>query len=164
MSSPASGAGRRRLRSSLAHAGLPFDEDGEFFCVARTTAAAARVLSVDRSPRPHTFELGRLLGYPPCCCYVAARYGEAELDDLDSRVGAWDFPFEYAVLDSGHYVDGHALISHIPCSVTCEPSRVLARRALAWLRENSPHEESRSPWPMWLAVLNDFGEREDRGR
>lgn len=161
ISSPPDNVGRKGLRSSLALAGLHFDEDDEFFCIARTPMAAARVLGVDRLSRPHTFELGRLLGYPPCCCRFAADHGEAALDELDARVGTWDFQSGYAVLDSSCYLQGHALISHIPCSIVCNTSHILAKRALAWLQENVQHGSSRPPWTMWIPVLKHFSERDD---
>ncbi|NOZ00923.1 MAG: hypothetical protein GXP54_03420, partial [Deltaproteobacteria bacterium] len=81
--------------------------------------------------------LGKLLGYPPCCC--------AFYSDLEARDDAEAFHAAFRGTSgriSGHnlFTGLHAIsvISHSPCSFACRPSRDLSMRILKILGAVSP--------------------------
>jgi hypothetical protein len=104
---------------------LALDDDG-FLVLSRTPCLSRRVLDLDRSSGNHTFALGRRLGYPYCCCQRAALIGDAALDSLTGGFRSADFLGRFKMISPLHYRDGHALISHIPCSPRCMPSLKMA--------------------------------------
>lgn len=106
------------------------DTDG-YVALAVSGANARRVLAVDRSREPHVLELGRLLGYPECCCEKVARIGEAGIDDYADTTRNWQFGGRFRLIDPAHYRLGQAAISHLPCSSTCARSLELAERTAA---------------------------------
>lgn len=101
------------------------DDDG-FLVLSRTPCLSRRTLDLDRSPGDPTFALGRRLGYPYCCCRKAASMGDAALDALAGRFCSEDFFGRFKLISPLGYGDGHALISHIPCSPRCMPSLKMA--------------------------------------
>ena len=116
----------RRSRLSAA-----VDRDG-FFSVARSPAAARRVLRIDALPGRHAFILGRALGYPTCCCLAAARRGEDHLDEWSAESSSASFRGRFQLINPEGYREGRALISHIPCLPHCLPSLRIALAVLAW--------------------------------
>ena len=113
--------------------------DGDDFLVAsRSSTLARRILAIDRDHSPHTFRLGRALGYPTCCCRAAAGVGEQNLDAWALALAQRRFIGRFKLIDPTHYRDGKALISHIPCSRFCQPSLAMAEAALVALRNSNP--------------------------
>ena len=51
---------------------------------------------------PHEASLGRLLGYPPCCCEFVAECGETRIDELAGEVARWAFRDIYQLIDPTH--------------------------------------------------------------
>lgn len=92
--------------------------------------------------RAAILELGRLLGYPPCC---ARAFANLERQD-DEHVAAAllgpeppeRLPWELQFLPP---VD--SLVLHYPCSLDCAASLDLARRTLAALEAESPGSAAR---------------------
>ena len=105
------------------------DADG-FAAVARQPSLARRVLNVDRRPGRHTFQLGLLLGYPPCCARAAGRAGDQGIDIAASELSERYFPGPYRLTSPGKFNLGETAISHVPCSPICAPSLRQALRAL----------------------------------
>lgn len=103
------------------------DRDG-YAVLSRSGSTARRVLEVDRRPGRHAIALGRMLGYPECCCRAAARVGDEGIDALCDAVAARRFRGRFEGIDPGAYRTGQALLSHVPCSPICEASAVLAMR------------------------------------
>lgn len=101
------------------------DVDG-FIALSRQPGAARRLLALDRSLGDHTRELGRLLGYPPCCCRAAALVGEASIDEWEQRATQRQYFGRFKAIDPKGYREGRSRISHIPCSACCGASLVLA--------------------------------------
>lgn len=101
------------------------DNDG-FLVLSRTPCLSRRLLDLDRSPGNHTFALGRILGYPYCCCRKAATVGDAALDALAGRFRSDDFLGRFKMISPLGYHDGRALVSHIPCTPRCMPSLKMA--------------------------------------
>jgi hypothetical protein len=116
---------RRRLHTRGYHVAV--DKDG-FVVIAKDVAQARRILEIDRAPDMHTYRLGRLLGYPHCCCRRAAEYGESRLESWAQVLANRSFNGLFKVIDPSQYRDGLALISHLPCAPTCVPSLQMAIR------------------------------------
>ena len=109
--------------------------DGDnFVVVSRSANLARKVLNIDREESPHTFRLGRALGYPTCCCRAAASVGEQDLDAWARALCQRRFIGRFNSINPSLYRDGKALISHIPCSISCQASLQMANDTLAALR------------------------------
>ena len=117
----------------------------DFLVVSRSSALARMILAIDRDDSPHTFRLGHALGYPPCCCRAAASVGEQNLDSWAIAMSQRRFVGRFKLIDPTAYSEGHALISHIPCSPFCQASLQMAEAALAALRRSNP------PFPVFSA-------------
>ena len=118
--------------------GLNFASDGEgFACVGRGAGAAAVVLEIDRGVESHETELGLALGYPLCCCERVASVGESGIDAYAAEVATWAFEGEYRRTNPAGYRSGRALVSHLPCSLACEASLLIANRARAFVLEHA---------------------------
>lgn len=103
-----------------------------YICIAKTQDAALRLQELDDSHEAHEYELGLLLGYPPCCCRKAAEVGESNLDEWEENMSQ-DAAFRRTpncLIDPRGYTKGSSLISHIPCSAQCEASLSIAKPAL----------------------------------
>lgn len=132
---------------------LDFAAEGPWVSMSTEFGRAAQILRVDGSPGPHEISLGLLLGYPMCCCQGAARVGEAQIDEYADHVSAWSLSDRYALLDISRYDEGLALISHVPCSPNCEPSRILAQQSVTWLSEQPCTSE---PYPSWRLAASSL--------
>lgn len=131
---------RTELRSSVG-AGIVFrwarrykffcalDED-QFLVLSRDSHLPRTLLAMDRSLGNHTYRFGMELGYPRCCCVKAAEVGESQLDEWASRWRVDLLRGVFRLIDPSDYVDGRALISHIPCSPRCQASLKMARMLL----------------------------------
>lgn len=144
---------RESLRAWCSSSGLDFGADGPWVSVSTEVGRAAWILQVDASPAPHEVDLGLLLGYPRCCCEQAALVGESQIDVYARHVAAWPLSDGYALLDVSRYDEGLALISHIPCSPDCDPSRVLAEQSVSWLNDQPFTEEPYLSWRLTLSSL-----------
>lgn len=111
------------------------DAEG-FACVSTESGAARHVLHLDRSAQAHEVALGQALGYPLCCCQRVADIGEAQIDKYASRVARWSFTGPYVRINPVGYVNGVALLSHLPCSVDCDRSLSIAEQARNYVRAN----------------------------
>lgn len=123
------------------------DSDG-YFCVARDAETANLILSVDRSAEPHEKHLGILLGYPTCCCDFIATVGESNIDLLEKEIATWSFTGRFHRINPTGYLDGKALICHLPCSPNCLASLHLAEKALNFIISNA-EELIFKPWLLW---------------
>lgn len=132
--------GVKKLRHWCQRNAWAWAADSDGFCsVAKSRAIAQRVLEVDRCIEPHELELGRILGYPRCCCRAIAKVGEARIDQQIERLGASDFEGEYALIDPRGYSRGVSLICHVPCGPKCLPSLRIARGAASYIRQHAHH-------------------------
>jgi hypothetical protein len=100
---------------------------------------------------PHEARLGRLLGYPSCCCGFVADRGEDRIDELAAEVALWKFEGDFILIDPRHYLAGSSLVCHLPCSPTCGRSLALARAALCLIRVHQDSVFFRR-WAAWLDV------------
>lgn len=110
--------------------GFEYAADAEcYICVSRDVALSAEILEIDRRPDRHEIALGRLLGYPDCCCDAVSRVGESAIDGQAELAAGWSFRGPFRKISPSGYTHGRALISHIPCGPACEPSLAMANVA-----------------------------------
>jgi hypothetical protein len=102
-----------------------FDREG-FFVLSHFSPLSRKILDVDCGDGNHTYALGRLLGYPTCCCRAAARVGDNGLDAWGAEIAARTFSGRFKAINPSGYIEGRALISHIPCSERCLQSLQMA--------------------------------------
>ena len=76
--------------------------------------------------------------------------GEAKIDEAARSAAGWKLTGRFRLLDVTNYLDGVALLSHVPCSPTCEPSLAMAEAAAAWALEHAPDQSDIEPWAIWL--------------
>jgi len=130
--------------------GLVLQADSEgYICIASTAELADLVLLVDRSVEPHERQLGKLLGYPVCCCNFVAALGEANIDWLAPEIANWLFVGRFRRIDPTGYLKGKSLICHLPCSPQCRASLNLAEKALDFIKANS-EDPIFEPWLAWI--------------
>ena len=110
--------------------------DDLFIAIGLDEGLCQKVLKLDSSPDRHAKELGSLLGYPECCCHFAEKVKEENIDAIEkTRKGL--YKEEFKLIDTFDYMRGKALISHLPCTLTCTPSLLIARKTLKFLKEHS---------------------------
>jgi hypothetical protein len=100
-------------------------DDAGFFCIARHAPAEA-LLNLDRGAGRHEYQFGIMLGYPPCCASAIADAGEREIDHRSFLASHWYFEPPYHLISPAGYLNGAALISHVPCSPSCAASLRIA--------------------------------------
>jgi hypothetical protein len=125
------------------------DEDG-YICVAHDTKMAKAVLKIDRSVIPHTFELGQMLGYPACCFTSVHEIEEENIDSFADEIFCWEFNGIFKLINPSDYLNGQALICHLPCSPTCVPSLQLAKKALGFIKIHYFQISLLKNWSKWL--------------
>lgn len=97
-----------------------------FVALGQRPGVGRRLLALDAAPGDHVHALGRMLGYPTCCCRAARAQGEAEIDRWAARPRR--FLGRFQAIDPSGYLHGNALVSHVPCSAQCRASLALAAR------------------------------------
>ena len=133
-----SGDGLDALRKWCKQWGFDFAAYGEgFACISSKPGTASHILEIDRRADAHEIELGRALGYPACCCERVAELGESEIDSYAATVTRWSFEGAYRRINPVDYRSGRALISHLPCSPTCDASLAIANRAYRFVIEHA---------------------------
>lgn len=86
------------------------------------------LMSIDQSLENHCVKFGLLLGYPECCSKSIGNIGEEHIDEYEKNiVFNWSFEGKYHLINPKNHFEGGALISHIPCSPTCEYSYKIAK-------------------------------------
>lgn len=104
---------------------LVADKDG-FFALGADPSTVRRTFRTDSRTGRHMVALGRLLGYPLCCCLAAARRLEEDLDAWAGALSRRPFVGLFKLIRPGGYGTGESLISHIPCSARCTASLAMA--------------------------------------
>lgn len=98
--------------------------------------------------------LGAALGYPPCCVERFLRGGRDDVTILAAHAGETGPASPYTQWINAPL----ALISHVPCSVRCEPSRQLGAAILAALDAARPGFADRwRPLAARLQVVDGRG-------
>lgn len=144
-----------RVAAVITAAGWSYASDEEYLVAAPVPEVALHILDVDRSTKPHTLELGLLLGYPLCCARAAANAGEENIDRLAVRLGT-DCDRERAPqLDPREYPAGTALVSYVACSPRCPSALRDAQAAIIHVAAAIPDVEiSAEPWRTWRQAVS----------
>jgi hypothetical protein len=133
-----------------------FVDAERYFFAGLTRQEVECAATLDAATTPHEFGFGALLGYPDCCCRAVAAVGEANIDAHAHVVSRWAFAGRHRLIDPGGYRGGLALISHLPCSPTCDHSLELAERVLRYLvgRQGLMRSEPCRQLQNWVARRN----------
>ena len=126
-----------------------FESDHSFVYISSDHALNRRIKSLDAAEVPHAVELGVLLGYPKCCCNKIASIGEGKIDAYADWLNNQSFSDPYRIINTSMYSQGIALISHVPCSVVCKPSLLIAKKVLTYLRK----ERKKTIFSKWHADI-----------
>jgi hypothetical protein len=103
-----------------------------YICISNDPITADMLQKTDDSYVPHEYELGRMLGYPACCCKRIAGIGEKNIDEWEEKfIKNSKFEGEFELINPKGYKKGYSLISHIPCSPVCKHSLNIAKKALS---------------------------------
>lgn len=124
-----------------------------YIYIAKTQDAALCLQELDDSQQAHEYELGLMLGYPPCCCRKAAEVGESNLDEWEESMSQHtDFGhLPNCLIDPRGYTEGSSLISHIPCSAQCEASLSIAKATLRIIHYQKDSYRFRR-WSKWFEI------------
>lgn len=108
---------------------------------------------IDDSSFNHSYILGRILGYPKCCCKKIALVGEKNIDNFEADLfNSSELSTPYELINSSYYTDGTALISHVPCSHSCEESLKIALKAKKVITRHREFKEMST----WINFWNFF--------
>ncbi|MFN6415673.1 MAG: DUF483 domain-containing protein [Pseudomonadota bacterium] len=88
--------------------------------IARDQLNLDLLTEVDNDIFPHEILFGEMLGYPKCCVEKIANLGENFIDDYNDEFNKK--VKRHSLLDISQYSNGIALISHVPCSMSCQSS------------------------------------------
>lgn len=123
--------------------------------ISRSKKCSNQLISTDNAFISHEKKLGKLLGYPICCCTNIKSISEDHIDAYEN-IFLKSCP-ESSWLDTRSYRKGIALISHIPCNALCPYSLNMAKKSLLLL-SNSTGSQSFSSWKS--EVLTYFNSKQ----
>ena len=131
---------------------LLLGEDSYVF-IAKNKTMAKNLEQIDTSSFSHEYELGQLLGYPDCCCKKIAAIGEMNIDTYEEEfINDSNFKGAFELINPKGYKNGYALISHIPCSPTCEDSLLIAQKSLYIVAQYN----DRKSFQIWKNVWKQY--------
>jgi hypothetical protein len=114
--------------------GFTYVFDESYIIIGSNMMQCKEAIALDSSPENHTYHLGILLGYPSCCSIFAKIHHEEDLDVIEvSRIGLYEK--KYKLIDTCGYMNGHALISHLPCKTDCNASYQIALKMLSFMKK-----------------------------
>jgi len=107
------------------------DKKGYFFVYSSKDKKKAKQAMVFEEEDNH-LELGRMLGYPECCCeFFKRKIEEKKIDmTLDSLESSKGYVLPFLANNAARHFD-LSLISHFPCSFNCEKTKEIAEKNLA---------------------------------
>ena len=112
-------------------------QKGHFFVYLSKDAKIAQKAKIIEEDNNHS-ELGKLLGYPECCCDFFVENFNGENTDLTLNVlensNGYEFPF-YNNIAARHF--DVSLLSHFPHSFECKPSLEIAKNNLRAINKHS---------------------------
>lgn len=104
--------------------------------IAKNRFIAKIAQIADDSKYNHSYTLGRLLGYPGCCCKKIASVGENNIDEFEKALAQKGFSPPFDIINPAGYIEGYAFISHVPCCSTCIKSLRIAKSASNVIENN----------------------------
>ena len=117
-----------------------------FVYISMSQKLIQQTVQADHSSQKHEESLGKLLGYPECCCKKIAELGEENIDLFEEKLCQGKFSIPYKITNPKNYKYGRAFISHVPCSSSCFNSLLLALKLSALLSDYSYYH----PFRVWL--------------
>ena len=137
------------LKSHIVH------NHNDVLYIADNLEVVRKLVKIDNDHMPHEIEFGCLLGYPKCCSEKIKVIGESDIDtyndDFNQKVE------RFSLLDISLYNHGIGLISHVPCSIDCEPSLRQAHQFYQSLRITVGSEK----FCVWRnEIINYFSQNE----
>ncbi len=127
------------------------DEKG-FLVISRDNNLSKIIMEADQSPLPHAAYLGRLLGYPECCVNYIDKIGERGIDRAAEGYVKNNFRGSFSLIDISCYLNGIALISHVPCSLECQSSLNIALSVQSYIKINS----NAKVFKKWACSVNQY--------
>jgi len=109
---------------------------GDFFYLSPSPGLVQQAKQIDHALVPHERSFGHLLGYPECCCEKIASLGEGNIDAYEMQLVKEPFKGEFTLINPASYRQGQAFISHVPCSTTCMPSLIQAKKFTQFLESH----------------------------
>ena len=144
-----------RVIDVITAVGWAYASDADYLVAAPAPEVAAHILDVDRSPEPHTLELGLLLGYPACCANAAAHAGEENIDSHAERLGADCDREGTPHLNPCEYPAGIALVPYVACSPRCPSALQHARAAIDYVGAATTDAATpMEPWRTWHQAVS----------
>ncbi len=116
------------FKALFPNVGLTIHKDSLYMSLDKTLCLLVKTL--DWLSSPHGEKLGTLLGYPPCCSKHISQFPEAMIDSISALQNKAISGFRPHILDTSEYSEGICLVSHVPCSIYCSASSILARTFL----------------------------------
>lgn len=121
-----------------------------YFYISKYKLIAYITMKVDNSFFEHTYLLGRLLGYPKCCCKKIKEIGEVNIDFWEKEFCKQSvFSGEYKLINPEGYINGESFISHIPCSDSCKASLKIAKTVFSVVNDNKDYD-CFDLWKKWF--------------
>lgn len=130
----------------------PVHDKSGFLVISKDKDLSQTIIQVDQSPPPHAIQLGCLLGYPECCSKFIEHIGEDGIDKVAEGYKRTDFKGLFSFIDISSYLEGIALISHVPCSTECQPSLNIALSVYSFVKENSAVKG----YNVWASSVIDY--------
>lgn len=121
----------------------------EFIYIAKNNYLLIKLKKWDHCYQPHEEHLGKLLGYPSCCCKKIAEIGEMNIDAFEAAFVRQPFSGAFQLINPLGYREGTAFISHVPCSSNCLQSLKQAEKLANFLLRNKT-EKLFEPWLIQL--------------
>lgn len=115
----------------------PILDDKNYLVISKSRSLSEIIMQEDQSLFPHASKLGHLLGYPGCCVSYIEQFGESEIDKVAEGYKRECLKGPFILLDISQYLEGIALISHIPCSYECKLSLDIALSVFSFIQKNS---------------------------
>jgi len=125
----------------------------DYAFIAKNKTIANNIEIIDISTSPHEYELGKMLGYPDCCCKKIAKICEENIDKYeDVFINEFNVKNSYVLINPKGYKEGYALISHIPCSPTCEYSLRIAQKSFYIISRYNDRES----FKIWVNAWKEY--------
>lgn len=116
-----------------------------FMYISKNKILSVIAQNVDDSKYKHSYFLGRLFGYPKCCCKQISLISENEIDDYEYHFcKTHSFEKPYDIINPDGYIYGNAYISHIPCCSKCKKSLKIASEAKATIEKYQTHSNMKT--------------------
>jgi len=109
---------------------MNIDDEG-YAVIGYNSDLCQKVLKIDQSIGGNDI-IGSYFGYPDCCMNIMEGKSESDIDDYDAQL--MKKVSHSSLIQTSNYMNGDALISHVPCSSQCGDSILLGEKNLEFLK------------------------------